>query len=116
MKVHLEDIGYSYLGNNIVSVTGQCAIYADDDTTLLHKKAVSTKQNLANNATDENGSPKWKTAAVNDIASQMVGIVKAYQAIMAAVKAPWPDAATPEDALSRFKAEVEGSVNGALGG
>ena len=110
MIVKIENPKFSYVGNNIVLVPGEAVIYADDGTTELFRRKIVTKGNLVDDTTDAKGEFLWKTNAENSLAQQTQSIVDKYKAMMQIVKSAWPDAATPEDALSFLASEVEAKI------
>lgn len=54
MIVKIENPTYSYQGNSIVGVSATVTIYADDGTTVLHQKSISTRANMSDQSVDAN--------------------------------------------------------------
>ena len=111
MIAKIENPSFSYMGNNIVSVSGSVVIYADDGTTELYHKGINTKSNIRDTTVNAEGEFYWKVRVENALAKQAQDVIDKYKEIMEVVAAKaWPDVSTPDDALKALTSDVEAKL------
>ena len=110
MVVKIENPKYSYVGNNIVSVSSEVVLYDDDGTTELFRRGIGTKGNLSDATSDTDGELLWKVNAEKALVQQAQAIIAKYKAMMQIATSMWPGISTPDEALGHLASDVENKI------
>jgi len=101
LKVNVENINFGVTGD-LLNISLDVVLI--DDTLAegyqeVHRRSISAKSNFNN--------PDIKAVLMQKIKTQALDIVNAYKQKMGAIQTFYPDAQTPQEALSLFKTDIE---------
>jgi len=102
MVVKIVNPSYSYLGGAKVSFSATVQLLTDDEAVELYSKTIAITQNLQ----DSN----WKDKMIKQYTAEAQSVVDKYKEIMSVVQQAYPDAASPEEAMTMLAEEVQGKV------